>query len=179
MASIDSVEALSLLIAQYQGFVIPFLVGLSGLIANIKGGTPPEMLRNCKDFLYFQAVQVFCIHFLIFVSWKKGPQWWLKIAPSFFMGQIVLTYILIPIAICILTDMRWASIQEDIFFLQIFVSFGCQLSHLVHFYLTVYKKVLPEAKAYIKKRERRRILDEQLGSPTTRANNNNGLEFEN
>ncbi len=60
-----------------------------------------------------------------------------------------------------------------------FVSFGCQLSHLVHFYLTIYKKVLPEAKAYIKKRERKNLLDEQLGSPRTRSNNNNTDEYDN
>ena len=125
MASTDSIEAMSQLLSQYQGFVIPFLVSAYCLFTNIRDGTPPAMLRNVKDFLYFQAIQVFCVHFLIFVSWKKGPKWWLKIAPTLFMGMIVLTYILIPIGICILTDLRWESFQDDIFFLQLFVSFGC------------------------------------------------------
>ena len=37
---------------------------------------------------------------------------------------------------------------------------------------------MPDAKAYIKKRERKNLLDEQLGSPSTRSNNA-ALQFEN
>ena len=43
------------------------------------------------------VVSVFCITFLIFVDWKKGSQWWLKISPYVCYVMILANYLLIPI----------------------------------------------------------------------------------
>lgn len=40
----------------------------------------------------------------------------------------------------------------------------CQMAHPVHFYVTVYSQLIPDAKSYIEQRERKQLLDEQLGS---------------
>lgn len=58
-----------------------------------------------QDSLYFQQViilmsnflSVFCITFLIFVSWKKGPKLWLMISPYFFFCVLAMNYLIIPI----------------------------------------------------------------------------------
>lgn len=42
-------------------------------------------------------VSGFCISFLIFIDWKKGPDWWLKISPFVFYTMLFSNYILVPI----------------------------------------------------------------------------------
>jgi hypothetical protein len=42
-------------------------------------------------------VSVFCITFLIFVPWKKGPSWWLKISDKVFFILLFTNYILLPV----------------------------------------------------------------------------------
>lgn len=34
---------------------------------------------------------------LIFVSWKKGPKWYKKIAPYVFFGMLLIVYIFVPL----------------------------------------------------------------------------------
>ena len=46
------------------------------------------------------------------------------------------------------------------YFLPIYVCLVVQLFHFLYFYLVVYRQVLPEAKEYMDRRERQRILEE-------------------
>ena len=112
-------------------------------------------------FTCMQAVQMVITHILIFVSWKKGPQCWLSIAPSLYYVLLNVSYLVVPVIIAIYTDMKKTEVKDDSLFLQLFVSLIIQLFHLLNYYISIHKIVLPEAKLYIKKRERRRVLVEQ------------------
>ena len=46
-----------------------------------------------------QGLQAVIIHILIFVSWKKGPQFWLNIAPRLYFGLLITQYLVVPIFI--------------------------------------------------------------------------------
>ena len=70
-----------------------------------------------------QGVQAVIVHILIFVSWKKGPNFWLNVAPKLFYALSIVLYIIVPISICFYTDRRWDSIMQDPNFLQLFVCF--------------------------------------------------------
>lgn len=115
-----------------------------------------------------QGIQFLLIHVLIFVSWKKGPECWLTIAPKFYYGLAVVCYVVIPAGLSLFTHNRWKQLHKDPFQMLVLFGFTVQLSHFIHFYLTIYKVVLPEARKYIAKRERKQILDEQLGSASQR-----------
>ena len=42
-------------------------------------------------------ISTLCITFLIFVSWKKGPEKWLKISPYIFFFMLITNYLILPI----------------------------------------------------------------------------------
>ena len=57
------------------------------------------MLQNMINFCYLQSLQVLFVHILIFVSWKKGPIWWLNLAPKLFIGLAIVNYLAIPLIV--------------------------------------------------------------------------------
>ena len=42
-------------------------------------------------------ISIFCITFLIFVHWKKGPAWWLRVSDKVFFLLLLTNYILLPL----------------------------------------------------------------------------------
>lgn len=42
-------------------------------------------------------ISTLCITFLIFVSWKKGSEKWLKISPYIFFFMLITNYLILPI----------------------------------------------------------------------------------
>jgi len=143
--------------------VVPFLVGTYLLYFSHIRGQGLDQMQYLVGYLYGQCCEVFLVHILVFASWKKGPYCWLVIAPHFFMGLAVGTYIMVPAALTFYTHQVWDQIVTDRFFLFIFFSFVIQLFHFLEFYLVIYLTLVPEAKTYLAKRERKRLLDEQLG----------------
>ena len=96
MACTDTAEALALLQAQYQVFVVPFLTTACLVQIALSAGMSADSIKHTVNFTYFMAAQSAVLHFLIFVSWKKGPKCWLIIAPKLYLGLLVITYVLMP-----------------------------------------------------------------------------------
>lgn len=102
------------------------------------------------------------MHILIFISWKKGPRFWLDVTPTIFYWLTNTCYIIVPAFLCLYSDRRWETIKSSPVYLQLFVCIIVQFFHLINFYLLIYKQVFPEAKKYIERRERRRTIEEQI-----------------
>jgi len=47
--------------------------------------------------LLSNIVAAFCITFLIFVHWKKGPDWWLVISYKVFYVLLLTNYVILPL----------------------------------------------------------------------------------
>jgi len=37
------------------------------------------------------------VSFMIFVNWKKGPQWWTKYSPYLYFAMIIIVYLVLPV----------------------------------------------------------------------------------
>ena len=138
--------------------MVPFLSNCYMLSMMRSSGMDTQVLYF---FTCMQAVQTVITHILIFVSWKKGPQCWLNVAPGLYYVLLNVSYLVVPVIIAIYTDMKKQDIKDDSLYLQLFASLIIQIFHLLNYYISIHKLVLPEAKLYIKKRERKRILVEQ------------------
>ena len=66
-----------------------------------------------------QVLQTFIIHILIFVSWKKGPAFWMNIAPRFYFGLLIVQYLVVPIFIGFYTHQNWKEIKNSAFVMQL------------------------------------------------------------
>ena len=92
------------------------------------------------------------------MSWKKGPSCWVKIAPTLFYAFAIIAYLIVPAALTIYTHEVWGQMEDNPFFLPIFVSLCQQLLNMTQYYLVIHTLIVPEAKAYLDQRERQRLL---------------------
>jgi len=132
--------------------MVPWLISAAFLLDDMSDP------KNLLWYFYGQSTQAVICHILIFFSWKKGPECWLKIAPHLFYSLAVIAYCIIPLAITLFTHEVWQELGDDPLFMQIFVSLIQQLLMPIQFYLVVQRVMVPDAKAYLDKRERSRLL---------------------
>lgn len=45
----------------------------------------------------FSWITLFVTFFHIFVSWRKGPAWWTRVAPYLYYGSTILIYQILPL----------------------------------------------------------------------------------
>ena len=76
---------------------MPFIVSIQ-IFFQPNGTNQGTLYWTLKMILLSNMASVFCITFLVFVSWKKGPQWWTNISHYVFFILLLLNYILIPLA---------------------------------------------------------------------------------
>lgn len=48
--------------------------------------------------LAFNIISATSITFLVFIEWKKGPKWYLKVSPLIFFTLTLLNFIIVPVA---------------------------------------------------------------------------------
>lgn len=98
-----------------------------------------------------------CIIFLIFVPWKKGPEWYLRISPKIFKVLILLNYLVIPLGNLGLSafyvidpkyDLKTQVIQSWVVFYNI-VNF----SRVLEYFFIIRRTILLDAKNYLAARK--------------------------
>lgn len=60
-------------------------------------GTSPLFPELCI-ILGSNVVSVFIAILIIFVNWKRGPAWWLRVSPSILRILCIILYLVIPVA---------------------------------------------------------------------------------
>ena len=103
--------------------------------------------------LLSNIIAAICITFLIFVHWKKGPEWWLKISYIVFFALLLINYVILPlinIAISIYYIV-WPGINLKIQTIEsyvIFITIVC-LSRLVEYVFLIRRTVVLDARVYL------------------------------
>ena len=108
--------------------------------------------------LFSNNLSLFCITFLIFVPWKKGPEWYLKISPKIFFVFIYLNYVILPIGNIGLSAYYFTqfkhynltSLSEESWV--IFFTVVC-FSRVAEFFSSIKKVVMDDARIYIETRK--------------------------
>jgi len=77
--------------------MVPFIVS-TFLYTEPNGTNKGFLLVQLTIILASNFISLFCITFLIFVPWKKGPAWYIKISHVIFYVLLLTNYLIIPIA---------------------------------------------------------------------------------
>jgi small-conductance mechanosensitive channel len=94
-----------------------------------------------------------CITFLIFVSWKKGPEWWLNISPYFFFVALIINYLLLPIinillALVLICDPKVNLKNQTAESYYVFFTIVC-ISRVVEYFILIRRSILLDARIYL------------------------------
>lgn len=115
------------------------------------------MFWQLKMIVASNFISVVCITFLIFVHWKKGPAWWLKISDKVFFFFLLMNYIIIPTVNNIATiyfildpniNLKTHSIESYIIFFNVIC-----FMRMIEYVTIVRRTVLLDAKVFIQIRE--------------------------
>ncbi len=88
-------------------------------------------------------------NFTIWVAWKRGPAWWLKIAPTLMYLITLANYILIPIAVMVYMIINWAVFKESIYNIYIKCVVIIMIGQIFFYFGVIGPYVYFNAKAYI------------------------------
>jgi hypothetical protein len=103
--------------------------------------------------LLSNIIAAFCITFLIFVHWKKGAEWWLKISYIVFYVLLLTNYVILPLVnvgifvffiIAPAINLKDETIESYV----IFINIICLL-RLIEYATLVRRSVLLDARIYI------------------------------
>ena len=108
--------------------------------------------------LFSNNLSLFAITFLIFVPWKKGPEWYLKISPKIFFVFIYLNYVILPLGNIGYSAYQFTQFKNlDLNGLSeqswvIFFTIVC-FSRVTEFFSSIKKIVMDDARIYIETRK--------------------------
>lgn len=102
-------------------------------------------------------LSLFCITFLIFVPWKKGPEWYLKISPKLFFFLIYMNYVILPLGNMGLSVYFTVNPKYNLKVIPleswvVFFTVVC-FSRLTEFFSSIKKIVMDDARIYIETRK--------------------------
>lgn len=112
-----------------------------------------KLFWTLEVILLSNIISAGCITFLIFVHWKKGPAWWLKISHKVFFILLLINYIIVPgINILISTfyivtpilDLKKEPIESYV----IFFTVVCFM-RILEYFILIRRTVLLDARIYM------------------------------
>jgi len=98
-------------------------------------------------------VSLFCITYLIFVPWKKGPAWYLKFSHIVAYILILLNYLVVPIfnlgiAIFFIIDPAYDLMDQTVQTWVVFFNIVC-FSRIFEYFTIVRRTFLTDARNYL------------------------------
>lgn len=96
MPNVDTIIAVSEVANAFHAQFVPCFTNT--YLAVTPQGDQGNLTQQLNIILYSNFISLFCITFLVFVPWKKGPEQYLKISPKIFMCLIYLNYVILPVA---------------------------------------------------------------------------------
>lgn len=108
--------------------------------------------------LAFNVISAISVTFLVFIEWKKGPKWYLKVSPLIFFSLTLLNFIIIPVA-NIALFLYFCFINKSFSVKQIFIESWVvffvvvSFSHIFEFFFVIRKSVITDAKNYMAARK--------------------------
>jgi len=94
---------------------------------------------------------------LIFIPWKKGPEWYLKISPAIFFVLIYMNYVILPLGNIGLSAYFTINPAYDLKIIPmeswvVFFTVVC-FSRVLEFFVSIKKIIMDDARIYIETRK--------------------------
>ena len=99
----------------------------------------------------------------IFISWRKGPKWWVTISPFVYFAMLLLSYIIMPSIIVIYTVVLILAPTQ--FYTDYYSSWNimyCTIAccQFVSFFVVIKKTIMSQIKIYKDIKEKKRKAEE-------------------
>lgn len=152
LPTIDTIIATQEASNAFGAQIIPLIVSIYMYIQpNSTESDPINFLQVV--ILVSNVVSACCITFLIFVSWKKGPEWWLNISPYFFFVALVINYLIIPImnillSLVLICDPKVNLKNQTAESFYVFFMIIC-ISRVVEYFILIRRSILLDARIYL------------------------------
>ena len=152
LPGIDTIVAIQEVANAFGAQIIPLVVGMYIYIQknNTNNGV---LFWELKMILFSNLISALCITYLIFVPWKKGPEWYLKHSHKVFFVLLVTNYLVLPIInniafIYFITDPQVDLKKESIESYIVFFNIVCFM-RIVEYVVIVRRTVWLDAKVYL------------------------------
>ena len=132
--------------------MVPFLV-CSFLYFSPNGTNQGFLFVQLTIIFMSTLISLFSITYLIFVPWKKGPAWYLKISHIIVYILLITNYLIIPIAnlglaVFFIVDPSYDLKNQSVQSWVVFFNVVC-FSRILEFFTMIRKTVLIDAKNYL------------------------------
>jgi len=132
--------------------MVPFLV-CSFLYFSPNGTNQGFLFVQLTIIFMSTLISLFSITYLIFVPWKKGPAWYLKISHIIVYILLITNYLIIPIAnlglaVFFIVDPSYNLKNQTVQSWVVFFNVVC-FSRILEFFTMIRKTVLIDAKNYL------------------------------
>ena len=132
--------------------MVPFLV-CSFLYFSPNGTNQGFLFVQLTIIFMSTLISLFSITYLIFVPWKKGPAWYLKISHIIVYILLITNYLIIPIAnlglaVFFIVDPNYDLKNQTVQSWVVFFNVVC-FSRILEFFTMIRKTVLIDAKNYL------------------------------
>jgi predicted Co/Zn/Cd cation transporter (cation efflux family) len=116
-----------------------------------------RLFWQLKLIISSNIISAFCITWLIFVPWKKGPAWYLKFSDKILLVLLILNYLLLPIINLVVfiyfiinpdINLRETSIQPYIIFFNVIC-----IMRVVEYFYVVKRTIIMDINTYVKLRD--------------------------
>jgi uncharacterized membrane protein len=96
LPGVDTIIAIQEVSNAFNAQYIPLMVSCI-LFFQPNNTNTGKLFWQLEVILISNFISAFCITFLIFVHWKKGPDWWLKVSHKVFFTLLLINYVFIPL----------------------------------------------------------------------------------
>ncbi len=132
--------------------MVPFLVS-SFLYFSPNGTNQGFLFVQLTIIFLSNLISLISITYLIFIPWKKGPAWYLKISHIIVYILLITNYLIIPIAnlglaIFFIVDPSYDLKNQSVQSWVVFFNIVC-FSRILEFFTMVRRTVLIDAKNYL------------------------------
>lgn len=59
--------------------------------------TDKSAVQDLRIITYASNIALICFACVLFVNWKSGPEWWVKIGPKVYWGWALIAYVIVPL----------------------------------------------------------------------------------
>lgn len=103
--------------------------------------------------LYGIALRFVIANFLIWVSWKRGPACWIKVAPTLMYLLTLTNYILIPLGSIAFFVWHWQRMQQSVYGIYMLTVLFIWIAQIGFYFVIIRPYIYFNAMAYIASRK--------------------------
>jgi hypothetical protein len=96
LPNIDTIIAIQEVANAFNACWVPFFMSIFNYMLKYYN-LDPVLVFQLSMIMISNSISAPCITILVFIHWKKGPEWWLKISPKIYFTFLILIFMILPL----------------------------------------------------------------------------------